>query len=343
MADRSLRLRLGDEFCVRHRGEHGLRALLGAFGIAVRRQPRRRLDEAREHRGFRHRDVLRGLAEISLRGGLDAVGAGAEIDAVEIEFENLGLGMLALQPQREFDLLQLALHGALLGQEQVFRQLLRQRRAALADAAMHDVRHRRARNAERVDAVMRIEAAILDGDKGLRQIGRQVFQRNVAAGHFAARRQHAAVEAGDLDGRRTLRNFQRLDRGQMRADPDHDADHRDPRPQAEHRAPIEQPIDERRARGPLDLRLLLPRLSRGFRSRGASLSGADGLRFAVWLFGLSSAIVTRSCGPRRSSANDAAKPEHRLPASAALFPCPRHAQRPATRCGSLSERGLKAR
>jgi hypothetical protein len=60
---------------------------------------------------------------------------------------------------------------------------------------------------------------------------------------ISPRVQHAAVEAGDLDGRRAFWNFQRLDRGQMRADPDHDADHRDPRPQAEHRAPIEQPCD----------------------------------------------------------------------------------------------------
>ena len=60
--------RVGDEAGVRHRREHGLRALLGAFRVAVRRQPRRRFDEAGQHRGFRQRDVLRRLAEISLRG-----------------------------------------------------------------------------------------------------------------------------------------------------------------------------------------------------------------------------------------------------------------------------------
>ena len=98
-----------------------------------------------------------------------------------------------------------------------------------------------------IDAVMRIEAAVLDGDEGLRQIGRQILQRDIGAGHFAALRQHAAVEADDLDGRRPFRDFQRLDRRQMRADPDHDADDRDRRPQAEHRAPIEQPADAKAA------------------------------------------------------------------------------------------------
>ena len=91
-----------------------------------------------------------------------------------------------------------------------------------------------------IDAVMRIEPAVLDGDEGLRQMRRQILQRNIGAGHFAARRQHAAVEADDLDGRRPLRDFQRLDRRQMRADPDHDADCRDHGPEAEHRAPVDQ-------------------------------------------------------------------------------------------------------
>ncbi len=82
--------------------------------------------------GDRH--VLRRLAEIALRRGLDAIGAGAEIDAVEIELEDLVLGIFALQPEREFDFLQLARKRALLGQEQVLRELLGQRRAALRDA-----------------------------------------------------------------------------------------------------------------------------------------------------------------------------------------------------------------
>ena len=36
---------------------------------------------------------------------------------------------------------------------------------------------------------MRIEAAVFDGDESLGQIGRQVLQRDVGAGHFAALRQ----------------------------------------------------------------------------------------------------------------------------------------------------------
>ncbi|MGY4600004.1 hypothetical protein ACVWXL_007750 [Bradyrhizobium sp. GM22.5] len=77
---------------------------------------------------------------------------------------------------------------------------------------------------------MRIEAAILDGDERLGQILRQILQRDVGAGHLAALRQHAAVHADDLDRRRPLGDFQRLDRRQMSADIDHDADHGDGAP-----------------------------------------------------------------------------------------------------------------
>ena len=65
----------------------------------------------------------------------------------------------------------------------------------------------RAQDADGIDAVMRIEAAVLDGDERLRQIGRQILQRDIGAGHFAALRQHAAVDADDLDGRRPLWEF----------------------------------------------------------------------------------------------------------------------------------------
>ncbi|MGY4380796.1 hypothetical protein ACVWZ3_008435 [Bradyrhizobium sp. i1.3.6] len=95
-------------------------------------------------------------------------------------------------------------------------------------------------DANRVDAEMRVEAAILDGDEGLRQIGGQVLQRDVGARHLAALRQHTAVDADDLDRRRALGNLQRLDRRQMGADIDHDADHGDHAPQAEHRTPIDE-------------------------------------------------------------------------------------------------------
>jgi hypothetical protein len=45
----------GDHFLVQHVGKYDGGAALGAFRIVVRREPRRRLHEARQHRGFRQR------------------------------------------------------------------------------------------------------------------------------------------------------------------------------------------------------------------------------------------------------------------------------------------------
>src|SRR6516162_7134413 len=100
------------------------------------------------------------FAEITLRRPFDAVGAGAEIDAIEIKFENLRLSEFVFEPQREHDLLKLAVDGAFLGEEQILRQLLRDGRAALRRAAAKHVGNQRARDAERIDAAMGVEAAI---------------------------------------------------------------------------------------------------------------------------------------------------------------------------------------
>ena len=254
------------------------------------------------------RDVLGRFAEIALRGRLDAIGAGAEIDPVEIEFENLGFGMLALQPEREFDFLQFALQRALLGQEQVLGELLGQRRAALRDAVMQDVGDRRARDAERIDAVMRIEPAVLDRDEGLRQIGRQILQRDIGAGHFAARRQHAAVEADDLDGRRPLSEFQATGSA---------ADARRPRPRRRPRR--SRPTG--RAPRPNRPGVEIPNLPRDFERRLAPLREAARLALARRVvdrrmgaladdfFGLSSAAAIRSSRTETQIRQRGGKPE----------------------------------
>ncbi len=84
--------------------------------------------------------MARRLAKIALRRRLDPVGARAEIDPVEIEFEDLGLGELVLEPYRQHHFLELAHHVALGRQKQVLGKLLRDGRAALRDAAMQHVR-----------------------------------------------------------------------------------------------------------------------------------------------------------------------------------------------------------
>ena len=272
------------EAVVGHRGEHELRPLLGAVEVLGRREPRRRLDQAGEQRGLGQRHALRRLAEVALRRRLDAVGAGAEIDAVEIELEDLLLGELVLEPDRQHHLLQLARHRALLRQEEVLGQLLGDGRAALRDAASQHVGDHGAHEAERVDAVVRVEPPVLDRQERLRQVGRHLLERDRGAAHLAAVGEHAAVERDDLHRRRPLRHLERLDRRQVVGDPEQQADAGDHAPQRGDRRPVEHPSDQRAAAalGPAALLAGAARPRRALGGRGLGrglgpLAGSSGL------------------------------------------------------------------
>ena len=210
---------LVDEAGVGHRGEHDLAAPLGAIVVLGRRQPRRRFDEPCQQGGLAKGDMPCRLAEIALRRRLDSVGAGAEIDPVEIKLQDLGLGKLVLQPQRQHDFLKLAHHFAVAREEKILGELLRNGRAALGDAAMEQVGHDCAGQSDRIDPVMAIETPVLDREKGIGQVGRHFIDRDCGAAHLAAGREDATVSGIDLDGRWTLGDCQRLDRRQVERDP----------------------------------------------------------------------------------------------------------------------------
>src|SRR5439155_21578757 len=127
-----------------------------------------------------------GLAEIALRCRLDAIGAGPEIDPVEIELENLGLGELTLEPDRQHGFLQLAPDRALPREEQIFGELLRDGRAALRDAAAQNIGDDGAGKADRIEAAVAVEAAVLDRDEGFRQMRRHVLEQDGGAVPLAA-------------------------------------------------------------------------------------------------------------------------------------------------------------
>ena len=70
------------------------------------------------------------LAEIALGSGSDAVEAIHEIDIIDVEVEDLVLGVFLLHFQGNKDLLHLALPGLILGQKDRSRQLLGNRGSA---------------------------------------------------------------------------------------------------------------------------------------------------------------------------------------------------------------------
>ncbi len=120
--------------------------------------------------------LARRFAEIAVRRGVDAIGAGAEIDAVEVDFEDLVLAEFVLEPQRQQCLLDLAREGALGGKEQVLGELLGDRAAALDDMAGAQIAESGAQQADRIDAEMAVEAAVLGGDHRSRQVGRHLLE-----------------------------------------------------------------------------------------------------------------------------------------------------------------------
>ena len=115
LRERGLGHGLRHEAKLRHRREHRACPALGAVGIAARRQARGRFHHAGEHRGFGDFHLARRLSEISLRSGLDPIGAGAEIDPIEIKLEDFRLAESAFEPERQYDFLHLAPERALLG------------------------------------------------------------------------------------------------------------------------------------------------------------------------------------------------------------------------------------
>ena len=114
------------------------------------------------------------LAEEFLRRCLDAIDTGAEINAVEIKGEDLVFRIAPLQRQRQFGFLRLAMERAIGIQEKILGQLLGQGRAALNDVSGDEILNPRARHADGIQSQMLAKAAILDGDKGIGDIGGKV-------------------------------------------------------------------------------------------------------------------------------------------------------------------------
>ena len=125
------------------------------LGRDARRVVRWGPHERREQRGLGHGEVRRGLAEVAPRRGLDAVVALAEVHGVEVLLEDLRLRVSLLEACRDQDLANLAVVGPLRAQARGARELLRDRAAALDDAAGAEIAPGGTGDADRIDAVMR--------------------------------------------------------------------------------------------------------------------------------------------------------------------------------------------
>src|SRR5690554_3359644 len=110
---------------LRHLPQHDPSPRRRVLGVRLRVEAGRCLQQASEDGCFAQRQVSRRFPEIGLGRRLDTDRVVAEIDAVEIEFEDVGLGVVLLQPDRQHRFLNLATERLVGGQEQVLGQLLR--------------------------------------------------------------------------------------------------------------------------------------------------------------------------------------------------------------------------
>jgi hypothetical protein len=186
LGQRRLVGRLVDRTLVAQQAQHHVAPLAGALRRAEGRVHVGGADQSGEQGDLADRQLVRGAGEVEARRlpdaehALDAVLA--QVDLVQVGLEQLVLVVAALGQQGHRHLDQLAAHGALLAEEEVLHQLLGEGRAALDDAAAAQVGERGAQDADRVDAVVVVEAPVLDQDDRARQQRRQRGER-----HFAAR------------------------------------------------------------------------------------------------------------------------------------------------------------
>ena len=168
-----------------------------------------------------------------MRRGINAISAGAEIDAIEVDFEDLILGETVLEPQRKQSLPDFAGEAAFRRQKQVLGELLGYRAAALDDTAGREIDEPGAQKPDRIDAEMAVEAAILGGDYRFRQIGRHLLQGQGLTEKIAECRQEAAVGREDRGARAplTLRQLAGIGQGEGKIAENAGADDRRPQQQ----------------------------------------------------------------------------------------------------------------
>jgi hypothetical protein len=120
---------------------------------------------------------------------IDAERAAAKIGAVEVELEDLVFRQAHLKPQREECFFDFAFDGALVRQEQVLGELLRDGRAALHHPARPRIGQQRAGRAEQVDTEMFVETPVF----------RRQHRLDEVVGHFLERHRIVMLDATAAD------------------------------------------------------------------------------------------------------------------------------------------------
>ena len=191
--------RLGDVALRCHLVEHGVAARGGVLRVDERVVGRRRLWQTGDERGLRQRQSPHRRVEVRERCGLHADRVLAVEDPVQVLRENLILRVLLLDLGGEVRLLDLLREAARrVWVVQVLGQLHGDGAAALPPAARRVV-DGCADKAQVVDAVVLVEALVLDGHRGVAQrLGDACIRDLGAIGHARDDPERLAVAVEDL-------------------------------------------------------------------------------------------------------------------------------------------------
>ncbi len=171
-------LRLGDLPIVQHLRQHQVPPPQRPIRIPQRRVILRPLRQRRQQSRLRQRQVLHMLVEIKLRPCLEPVRSMTQVDLIGIKRKDLVFREPALDLHRQEDLLELPPIRLLRRQEEVPRQLHRQRRCSLHPALRMQVAIRCAHRAKQIHTPVAFKALVFDRDDGLAQHRREIRIRH---------------------------------------------------------------------------------------------------------------------------------------------------------------------
>ena len=216
---RRLLLRRGDEVQFAHALQHVIATDARTLRVGDRVAAGRELGDRGQGCDLVQVELVQGLAVVELGGRGDSVGAVAEEALVEIELEDLVLAEFALHLHGQQHFGQLAGIAVFGAEEELPGDLLGD-----GGATGHSLVVRSGQQPDRpghaavVDAVVLVEAVVLDGDEGLLDPFRDPGDFHRVAPGLAEYGHQAAVPAMDVQGLLELDGAQRLDVGQLRGD-----------------------------------------------------------------------------------------------------------------------------
>ena len=162
--------RLGDAAIFQHAADHPVAPDPRRIRVADRVVVVGRLGQGRQEGRLGDGQLVERLVEVVQRRRRYAVGAEAEEDLVQVEFEDMVLGEGLFDAQGDDRLADLALDRDLVGQQEVLGHLLGDGRSADRPpvlAQVPDVHHHRAGDGQRIDAAVAVEILVLGRQEGV--------------------------------------------------------------------------------------------------------------------------------------------------------------------------------